>query len=154
MAEKYRDGLFRSYFSDKVRLLSLCNMLTGVECDNPDEIVINTLDGTFFEELKNDISCIYRDRFLVIIEHQSTFNENMPLRILFYAANFSSSMSKPGNLIFIPARKLLYRRLSFLYSITAIGKYLSVRLCGSPIHLYSTATFWRSSLNITTLTAV
>ena len=84
--KKYRDGLFRDYFSDKRRLLDLCNLLTGEDATDPDEIEINTLDGIFFEGLKNDISCLFRGRFLVIIEHQSTINENMPLRILFYAA--------------------------------------------------------------------
>lgn len=86
MAKKYRDGLFRDYFSDKKRLLGLCNLLTGEDSTDPDEIEINTLDGVFFDELKNDISCLFRGKFLVIIEHQSTLNENMPLRILFYAA--------------------------------------------------------------------
>ena len=86
MEKKYRDGLFRNYFSDKRRLLGLCNLLTGEDATDPDEITINTLDGIFFGKLKNDISCLFRGKFLVIIEHQSTLNENMPLRILFYAA--------------------------------------------------------------------
>ena len=51
-----------------------------------DEIKINTLDGIFFGRLKNDISCLFRGKFLVIIEHQATINENMPLRILFYVS--------------------------------------------------------------------
>ena len=84
--KKYRYGLFRDYFNDKRRLLELCNLLTGEDATDPDEIEINTLDGIFFEVLKNDISCLFRGKFLVIIEHQSTINENMPLRILFYAA--------------------------------------------------------------------
>ena len=86
MTKKYRDGLFRNYFSDKRRLLGLCNLLTGENATDPDEITINTLDGVFFDELKNDISCLFRGKFLVIVEHQSTINENMPLRILFYVA--------------------------------------------------------------------
>ena len=102
MAEKYRDGLFRDYFNDKVRLLSLCNALIGEDGKNPDEIIINTLDGVFFDELKNDISCLYRGRFLVIIEHQSTINENMPLRMLFYATELLRQHVEPF-------RELLYR---------------------------------------------
>ncbi|MBR4152806.1 MAG: hypothetical protein IKT98_07590 [Selenomonadaceae bacterium] len=86
MEKKYRDGLFRNYFSDKKRLLGLCNLLTGEDATDPDEIKINTLDGVFFGKLKNDISCLFRGKFLVIIEHQATINENMPLRILFYVS--------------------------------------------------------------------
>ena len=74
MAKKYRDGLFRNYFSDKKRLLGLCNLLTGENATDPDEIKINTLDGIFFGKLKNDISCLFRGKFLVIIEHQATIN--------------------------------------------------------------------------------
>ena len=83
---KYRDALFRNFFNDKVRLLSLCNALLNTDCTNPEEITINTLDGIFFSQSKNDLSCLFRDRFLIIIEHQSTKNENMPLRMFFYAA--------------------------------------------------------------------
>jgi len=86
MTKKYRDGLFRDYFSDKRRLLGLCNLLTGENATDPDEIVINTLDGVFFGRLKNDISCLFRGKLLVIIEQQSTVNENMPLRMLLYAS--------------------------------------------------------------------
>ena len=82
----YRDGVFRDYYNDKRRLLDLCNALTGEDATDPDEIVINTLDGIFFDNFKNDISCLFRGKLLVIIEHQSTINENMPLRMLFYAA--------------------------------------------------------------------
>ena len=92
--KKYRDGLFRDYFSDKKRLLELCNGLLGENGKNPDEIIFNTLDGIFFEELKNDLSCIYRGKFLVIIEHQSTVNENMPLRIFLYAAEIFKRYTK------------------------------------------------------------
>ena len=84
MGKKYRDSVFRLYFLDKTRLLSLCNALTGEDSDNPDEIKINTLEGTFFSKCKNDISCEYRGRQLILIEHQTTLNENMPLRFLIY----------------------------------------------------------------------
>ncbi|MBR6013445.1 MAG: Rpn family recombination-promoting nuclease/putative transposase [Selenomonadaceae bacterium] len=86
MSKKYKDGLFRDYFSDKNRLLELCNALLQTDGKNPDEIVVNTLDGVFFGNLKNDLSCVYKNNFLVMIEHQSTPNENMPLRMLFYVA--------------------------------------------------------------------
>ena len=93
--KKYRDGIFRDYFSDKKRLLDLCNALTGEHGDNPDEIIINTLDGVFFGNLKNDLSCVYKNNFLILIEHQSTPNENMPLRMLFYVAELFKQYIEP-----------------------------------------------------------
>lgn len=95
MSEKYRDGLFRDYFSDKNRLLDLCNALLGTDGKNPDEIIVNTLDGVFFGKLKNDLSCVYKNNFLVMIEHQSTPNENMPLRMLFYVAELLKQYIEP-----------------------------------------------------------
>ena len=83
---KYRDTFFRFYFSDKARLLDLCNALTGENAIDPNEIEITTLDETFFSKRKNDISCLFRDRLLILIEHQTTLNENMPLRFLLYLA--------------------------------------------------------------------
>lgn len=95
LSKKYKDGLFRDYFSDKNRLLDLCNALLETDGKNPDEIVVNTLDGVFFGNLKNDLSCVYRNNFLVMIEHQSTPNENMPLRMLFYVAELLKQYIEP-----------------------------------------------------------
>ena len=52
----YRDSLFRSIFNNKKNLLSLYNALEGTEYTDPKEIRITTLRGTFFNDLKNDIS--------------------------------------------------------------------------------------------------
>ena len=93
--QKYRDGIFRDYFSNKKRLLDLCNALTGEHGDNPNEIIINTLDGVFFGNLKNDLSCVYKNNFMILIEHQSTPNENMPLRMLFYVAELFKQYIEP-----------------------------------------------------------
>ena len=92
---RYRDSLFRSYFNDKERLLSLVNALLNTDATDPNEIEINTLDGVFFDEFKNDISCIFRGRFLVLIEHQSTINKNMPRRCLFYVTELYKQIVEP-----------------------------------------------------------
>lgn len=95
MSKKYRDGLFRDYYSDKWRLLDLCNALLDTQGNNPEELIINTLDGIFFDELKNDLSCLYKNNFLVLVEHQSTPNENMPLRALLYVAELFKQYIEP-----------------------------------------------------------
>ena len=55
---------------------------------------ITTLDGIFFSAQKNDISCKIRNDFLVFVEHQSTINENMPLRFFSYAAEVFNNLIK------------------------------------------------------------
>ena len=49
---QYRDSVFRSYFNDPVRLLSLCNAVLNTNYNNPDELNINTLEGIFFDKQK------------------------------------------------------------------------------------------------------
>ena len=87
--KRYRDTVFRDYFNDEERLLSLCNALLGTDAA---ALKINTLEGTFFDRQKNDISCVVENNFLVLIEHQSTINENMPFRCLSYVAELLNNL--------------------------------------------------------------
>ena len=82
--KNYRDSLFRRLFNNKENLLSAYNAIKGTDYTDFDNIEINTLDGVFFNDLKNDISFKYNNQYIVLIEHQSTVNNNMPLRCLFY----------------------------------------------------------------------
>lgn len=83
---RYRDSVFRSFFNNPTRLLSLCNAILGTHYTNPNDLNINTLDGIFFDKQKNDISCSIDHHFLVLVEHQTSVNENMPFRCLSYVA--------------------------------------------------------------------
>lgn len=85
----YRDSLFRNIFKDKKRLQSLYSALKGKEVPLS-EIKINTLKGVFFNDIKNDISFRVGDRMIILMEHQSTWNPNMPLRMLEYIAKLYS----------------------------------------------------------------
>ena len=91
---RYRDSIFRSYFNDPARLLSLCNAVLDTKYTNPDELNINTLEGIFFDKQKNDISCTIDNHFLVLVEHQTSVNENMPFRCLSYVAELLNNLVK------------------------------------------------------------
>ena len=52
----------------------------------PSEIRLTTIDEIFFGSEKNDVSFLVQDRHIVLLEHQSTVNANMPLRLLWYVA--------------------------------------------------------------------
>ncbi len=82
----YRDSMFRKLFNDKKALLELYNALTGTDYRDPKAVRITTLRGTFFNDVKNDVSFELDGKYIILFEHQSTVNENMPLRCLFYAA--------------------------------------------------------------------
>ena len=81
----YKDSLFRHIFNHKARLRNLYEALSGRKV-NASDIRINTLRGTFFNGVKNDISFQIKGRLVVLIEQQSTWNPNMPLRFLWYLA--------------------------------------------------------------------
>ena len=98
---QYRDTVFRDYFNNPHRLLSLCNAILETNYKDESEIEINTLEGNFFSGQKNDVSCAIQDRFLVMVEHQSTVNPNMPFRFLSYVAQLFNNLVK--------AREKIYR---------------------------------------------
>ena len=90
--KKYRDSVFRDYFNEPVRLLSLCNAILGTKYSNVYELNVNTLEGIFFDNQKNDISCTIGNNFLVLVEHQTTVNSNMPFRCLSYVAELLNNL--------------------------------------------------------------
>lgn len=81
---QYQDTVFRMYFNDAERLRELAGALHGRVYAPSEPVEIVTLEGTFLSQVKNDISFLLAGRHLVFIEHQSTPNENMPLRCLYY----------------------------------------------------------------------
>ena len=84
--KNYKDSLFRSMFNDNSNLLELVNAILGTDFKDESIIEINTLLDVIFAALKNDISLTIMGIMLMLIEHQSTINENMAVRMLSYVA--------------------------------------------------------------------
>ena len=82
----YRDSLFRMLFKDKENLLSLYNALNKTDYTDVEGLEITTLENAVYMNYKNDVSFMF-DFELMLYEHQSTVNPNMPLRDLFYVAD-------------------------------------------------------------------
>lgn len=100
--KQFRNSVFCSYFNDPERLLSLCNAILETDYHDVNKLNINTLEGIFFDSQKNDISCTVDDHFLVLVEHQSSVNENMPFRFLSYVAELLNKL--------VPDKQKIYRR--------------------------------------------
>ncbi|MDR0842385.1 MAG: Rpn family recombination-promoting nuclease/putative transposase, partial [Acidobacteriota bacterium] len=83
---QYKDSVFSWLFSDPDILRELYAALEGVALPDDAPITINTLDNVLYMDRINDISFEIGDRVVVLIEHQSTLNPNMPLRLLMYIA--------------------------------------------------------------------
>jgi hypothetical protein len=83
---QYKDSVFTLLFSDKNRLRELYNAIADTSYGEETEISINTLNNVLFMERINDMSFTIGNKLVILLEHQSTVNPNMPLRFLLYIA--------------------------------------------------------------------
>lgn len=81
----YKDTVFRMLFREKKRLLGLYNAVSGRNYEDPEELDIVMLESAVYLGMRNDLAFII-DMRLHLFEHQSTVNENMPLRFLQYVS--------------------------------------------------------------------
>jgi len=81
---KYKNSVFSFLFSDPDLLRELYCALEGVSLPADIPVIINTLQNVLFMGIINDISFEIGDILVVLIEHQSTINPNMALRLLMY----------------------------------------------------------------------
>jgi predicted transposase/invertase (TIGR01784 family) len=98
---KYKDSVFSSLFGDPETLRELYGALEGVPLDAGIPITINTLTDVLYMDQYNDISFTIGNKLVILIEHQSTINPNIPLRLLLYIARVYEKIidqGKKGNL--------------------------------------------------------
>lgn len=84
---KYKDSLFTSLFKDKRYAKMLYESLfPDREPITEDDIEILNLENIFTVDCYNDACMLFKNILVVLTEHQSTINYNMPMRMLFYIA--------------------------------------------------------------------
>ena len=83
---KYKDSVFSFLFSDPGLLRELYCALENVTLPADVPVTINTLRDVLFLDKVNDISFEIGGKLVILIEHQSTINPNMALRLLMYIA--------------------------------------------------------------------
>ena len=93
----YKDRIFRMIFKDKEEFLTLYNAMNGTDYNNPENLIVTTLENAIYMGMRNDVSFLLYDK-LTLYEHQSTNNPNMPLRDLFYVADVYSNLTKDKDL--------------------------------------------------------
>jgi len=82
--EKHKDTVFKKLFGETDKLIPLYNALSGSNYPLDTHIEITTLENVIFKGRYNDLSFIVDGKLVVLLEHQSTINPNMPLRLLIY----------------------------------------------------------------------
>jgi predicted transposase/invertase (TIGR01784 family) len=80
----HKDSVFTALFGEKSNLLELYNAVSGNNYPESTEIKIITLSNVLFMEQLNDICFVIDGKLVVLVEHQSSINENMCLRMLIY----------------------------------------------------------------------
>jgi hypothetical protein len=83
--KKFKSSVFSFIFSKPDVLRELYCALEGITLKPDVPVVINTLEDILFMDMINDISFEIGGKLVVLIEHQSTINPNMALRLLMYA---------------------------------------------------------------------
>ena len=96
---KYKDSVFVDLFSEdekaKENFLSLYNALHGTHLPLSSPVENIRLDNVMYMNIINDVSCLVDGKIIVLAEHQSTINENMPLRFLQYIARLYEKLQAP-----------------------------------------------------------
>jgi predicted transposase/invertase (TIGR01784 family) len=82
--KKYKDSMFTSLFSDPDVLRELYCAIEGISLPKDTPIEINTLENVLYMDFINDISFEIGGKLVVLMEHQSTINPNIALRMLLY----------------------------------------------------------------------
>jgi predicted transposase/invertase (TIGR01784 family) len=82
-------------FSSPDVLRELYSAIEGITVPPDTPIDINTLTDILFMERINDISFLIDNRLVVLIEHQSTINDNIPLRFLEYIGRLYEKIIDP-----------------------------------------------------------
>lgn len=84
----YKDSVFVDFFGQDEtaasNFLSLYNALHGTHLDNSTVLKPLRLEQVMYMTFYNDVSYLIDNKMIVLVEHQSTINPNMPIRCLEY----------------------------------------------------------------------
>ena len=87
--KKYKDSVFTDLFGSDIKakknFLELYNALSGSDYKlNEVSLERKVIEQSLYKTFNNDVSWEIDGKLIVLVEHQSTINENMPFRCLEY----------------------------------------------------------------------
>jgi len=95
---KHKDSVFSLLFGSPEILRELYSAIEGVEVPTDAIVDINTLSDALFMTKINDLSFTINDKIVVLIEHQSTISQNIPLRLLMYISRVYEKIIESKNI--------------------------------------------------------
>ena len=96
---KHKDRLFCTIYGKekyKKYALELYNAINGTHYSKLSDLEIITLEDAVYIKMKNDVAYLVSDT-IAVYEHQSTINQNMPLRGFMYFGELYSKILKRNN---------------------------------------------------------
>ena len=107
---EYKNSVFVDLFSrdENTRdeaVIPFYNALHKDKITCKEDIKFIYLDNVLFRKVRNDVSFLVNDKLVILLEHQSTINPNMPIRFLDYVSGLYQIEIEP-------IKKLSQRKLS------------------------------------------
>lgn len=93
---EYKDSMIRSLLNHPKKALKLYCDIKGIEYNEETPVEMKQIEAQFYSKLRSDILFEIDGKMVVFIEHQSTLNKNMPLRILQYFMTYISVYYRLG----------------------------------------------------------
>ena len=98
----FKDSVFVDLFAKdinaKENFVSLYNALHGTNLDfHTTNIEPVMIEQVLYKSFYNDIAMLIDNKIVILIEHQSTINENMPFRLLEYITRIYEKITKSKN---------------------------------------------------------
>ncbi len=80
-----KNSVFVNFFKEEENILQMYRELHPEATDvTIDDITVDTLESVIVNTLYNDLGFLVKDKYVFLVEAQSTWNENIALRMLFY----------------------------------------------------------------------
>ena len=117
---EYKDSVFVDLFSldEKTRydaVIPFYNEFHNKKLSRKEEVRFVRLENILFRKVRNDVSFIAEGRLLLLLEHQSTVNVNMPFRCLEYALSLYQKELEAKETL-IKARRAFDQRFLLTFS--------------------------------------
>ncbi|MDR0550937.1 MAG: Rpn family recombination-promoting nuclease/putative transposase [Spirochaetaceae bacterium] len=118
---RYKDSVFSLLFGNEDALRELYKALFGAALPLDVNITINTLENALYMTRINDLSFEVGGRLVVLVEHQSTINPNMAVRLLIYISRVYEKMLTGKNLY--GRKRLTIPRPGFIVLYNGVEEY-------------------------------
>jgi predicted transposase/invertase (TIGR01784 family) len=95
---EFKNSVFTLLLDDEAAIRDVSGALFGGKISPDAKIEKTTLKNVFIGKWRNDLSFLIDNQLIVLIEHQSTINKNMPLRMLPYICETYNKFFKKEDL--------------------------------------------------------